>query len=504
MIRQQAGEKPMTFRMAAHRFLPALFCLLVSAIALAQGQKIPPAKQQSPAEKDIKAYSEAMGWFKKAEAMIGTPQENSEEQAELFRKAISIKPDFIEAHFNLGLIYMRQKKMKEAAGEFEAIRKIDSEFSANEESIHQLLAAVYLDLGQKEEAIASIQAGLQKKPQNLRLLRALAYLQVHSADDTAAIPTLAAILDIEPGDAEARLNLAILYQKQNRLEDAAKNYRLAIEANPGDFNGHYHLALLLLRQDKFADAVAELEAANKISPGNADVLERLGDTYTYLEQLEKAAQAYQDAAARESGRAVLLSKLAFTLARLKRTADAAAALERSVALDPNSPDAFYLLGDLYSELRKFDESVTAYNRSLKLNPGQKNVHYNLGTLYAESKHYGEARSELKAAIEIDPEYAAAWSNLAVVCEKLELDKEAVAANEKVISLGKAVPATYFRLGILYAKANNPDAAIPNFAKAIQLEPEKYRQVLRDELKNVHSVLDSVRYKDAFVRLLADK
>jgi hypothetical protein len=50
----------------------------------------------------------------------------------------------------------------------------------------------------------------------------------------------------------------------------------------------------------------------------------------------------------------------------------------------------------------------------------------------------------------------------------------------------------------------PDPAIVSFAKAIQLEPDKYRQILREELKNVHSVLDSVRYKESFVRLLTDK
>jgi tetratricopeptide (TPR) repeat protein len=132
------------------------------------------------------------------------------------------------------------------------------------------------------------------------------------------------------------------------------------------------------------------------------------------------------------------------------------------------------------------------------------VHYNLGTLYAESNHYGEARAELRAALDLDPAYAAAWANLAIVCEKLEMDKEAIEANEKVISLGKAAAGTYFRLGVLYAKVNNPDPAISNLAKAVQLEPDKYRALLKEELKNVHSVLDSIRYKDAFVRLLGDK
>lgn len=476
---------------------PCVAALLIAfGAAIAFGQA-----QQPPSPQDVKAYQEAMGWFKKAEAMIGTSKENSEEQADLFRKALAIKPDFIEAHFNVGLIYINQKMLKEAADEFEAVRKLNPNFEANEESIYQLLAMVDRELGRNDEAIAALQEGLLKQPKNLRMLKALAFLQVHGNDDTVALPTFQAILDIDSKDEDALLNLGILYQKLNRLDDAAQSYRSALELNPTDFNAHYNLALLLMRQNKVADAAREFQEADKISPGNADVLERLGDAYSFQDQLDKAAQAYQAAAVKAPDRPLLLSKLAFALARLKRAPEAVVALERSVSLDPHSADAYYLLGDLYSELQRFDESVAAYNTSLKLDPKKKDVHYNLGTLYAESKHYREARTELKAAADLDPDYAAAWSNLAVVCEKLELDKEAIEANEKVVALGKGQPANFFRLGILYAKANMPDPAIANFSKAIQLEPDKYRQILREELKNVHSVLDSVRYKDAFIRLL---
>jgi hypothetical protein len=72
----------------------------------------------------------------------------------------------------------------------------------------------------------------------------------------------------------------------------------------------------------------------------------------------------------------------------------------------------------------------------------------------------------------------------------------------VVALGKAQAQTYFHLGILYANTDQPDLSIANFARAIELEPDKYRAMLKEELKNVHSVLDSVRYKDKFVRMLA--
>jgi tetratricopeptide (TPR) repeat protein len=90
----------------------------------------------------------------------------------------------------------------------------------------------------------------------------------------------------------------------------------------------------------------------------------------------------------------------------------------------------------------------------------------------------------------------------VVREKLSQEDEAVLAYEKTIALGQARAPSYFRLGVLYAKRNKPEEAISNLAKAIEMEPEKYRQILREELKNVHSVLDSIRYKDGFAKLLS--
>jgi tetratricopeptide (TPR) repeat protein len=480
---------------ASTRCLIALTCLLALAPVLLAGQK-----KKTTADQDVKAYQEARSWFMKAEAMIGTPKENSEEQAALFRKVIEIKPDFIEAHFNLGLIYSSQKKPQEAAGSFETVRKLNADF----EGIYQLLASSYRELGRNEDAIAALQEGLKRQPKNLQLLRPLAFLQLHGKDELSALPTFQAILELDAKDTDARTNLGILYQRQNRWEEAGQSYKAVLEVEPGNFTARFNLALILVRQKKIDDAAVEMEMANSLSPGNAEVLERLGDIYSYQNHYDKAATSYKAAAAKEQKRAELFTKLAFSLAKLKRNAEAASALEQSVVIEPKNADAYYMLGDLYSEMQRYNESIAAYQASLKLDPNQKEVHYNLGTLFAELKQLGEARSELKAAVDLDPDYAAAWSNLAIVDEKLGLDKDAIQASERVVALGQAQAGTFFRLGILYAKSNLPDPSIVNFAKAIQQEPEKYRQLLREELKNVHSVLDSVRYKEAFIRLLTDR
>ena len=133
-------------------------CLWTACLFLVLGGWVPvrafPLNQDKPVStlQDAKVYREAMVWFKKAEAFIGTPKENSEEQADLFRKALAIKPDFVEAHYNLGLIYSNQKKVKEAVQEFETVLKLEPKF----EGIHVLIASGYRELGNANGAISAL------------------------------------------------------------------------------------------------------------------------------------------------------------------------------------------------------------------------------------------------------------------------------------------------------------------------------------------------------------
>jgi len=113
------------------------------------------------------------GFFKKAEDMIGTPKENSNEQLELFQKAIEIKPDFLEAHYNLGLIYGNRKQMKEASVEFEKVLKLDPKFDPN---IYFLLASAYQDMGNTVMPVLLWRKGFGVSRRS-QIAEGLAYLQ---------------------------------------------------------------------------------------------------------------------------------------------------------------------------------------------------------------------------------------------------------------------------------------------------------------------------------------
>ena len=302
-------------------------------------------------------------------------------------------------------------------------------------------------------------------------------------------------------DAKTWARLGRANESQGLIEKGLACYMFAARLDPKNFEAHYYLASIYMQQNNSDKAAAELEAANELKPGDAELLEKLGDVYALQQRHAKAAVAYKAALDKVSGRSALYAKYGFSLSNTNRTEEAVAALESAAKLNDKNADIFFLLGDLYSDLKKFDEAAAAYGKSLEINPKQKEVHFNLGTLFAEQKKFDEAMAELKLALKLDPNYSAAWANLALVAENLELDKDAIQAHEKVVALGKGQALNYFHLGVLYTKANQTETAIASFARAIEMEPDKYRALLQEELKKVHSVLDPIRYKESFTRLL---
>jgi len=116
--------------------------------------------------------------------------------------------------------------MKEAAAEFEKVLKLDPKFDVG---IYMLLASAYQATGESGSAIAALEGGLQRKPKDPKMLRALAYIQFHTKNDADAMRTLQQLLEIDPADLASRMDLALLFQRGGDLENAIRTLRLATD-----------------------------------------------------------------------------------------------------------------------------------------------------------------------------------------------------------------------------------------------------------------------------------
>jgi Tfp pilus assembly protein PilF len=93
-----------------------------------------------------------------------------------------------------------------------------------------------------------------------------------------------------PTPEKVHLNLGLLYASQGRTEDAVSSYRNAVEINPKYFEAHYELASILDRNDHLEEAAREYEVAAPAYRGNGEYHYRLGFAYYRLGEKLKARE----------------------------------------------------------------------------------------------------------------------------------------------------------------------------------------------------------------------
>ncbi|REK27715.1 MAG: tetratricopeptide repeat protein [Planctomycetota bacterium] len=142
----------------------------------------------------------------------------------------------------------------------------------------------------------------------------LALLRLEAGDRAGARGHLNRVLDLEPGNLEAQLQLADIQVDDGQFDEARDTLRGAVESAPQSLAARLALARFFLREGRMADAREHVEEAIRIDPtdGQAMYLGGLtatadGDERTAIERLRKALAADPGLAAAANDLAWLLA-----------------------------------------------------------------------------------------------------------------------------------------------------------------------------------------------------
>jgi protein O-GlcNAc transferase len=147
-----------------------------------------------------------------------------------YKKAVLFKPDYIEAHNNIGLIFHEQKKFDES---IEAFKKVISIRSNYPEAYNNM--------------------GFTLHKQN-KLIEALAFY-------TQAIT-------LKPDYAEAHNNLGLTFQVQGNLDKAVEHYKKALTIDIDYGDAYYNLGNAFKDQGKRENALKNYKKALLLNPNN--------------------------------------------------------------------------------------------------------------------------------------------------------------------------------------------------------------------------------------------
>ena len=160
--------------------------------------------------------------------------ENTEysEAVDAFKHAVSLKPDYAEAHYNLGNAYYGLHRYEEALDSFRKAVKVNPRYS----EAYFSLGLVSSMLGMEEEAIDALNNAVKYDPKSAKAYMALGdmYSEIKRFND--AIEAYRNAIKINPKFAEARYKLAISYLDSSSKDvDAAKKEYELLEKLDEDF-----------------------------------------------------------------------------------------------------------------------------------------------------------------------------------------------------------------------------------------------------------------------------
>ncbi|MGO9935096.1 MAG: tetratricopeptide repeat protein [Steroidobacteraceae bacterium] len=247
----------------------------------------------------------------------------------LYSKALEIQPEAAEPLQNLVRVLVGQNRVPEALKRLDAVaaRFPQSAFAPN------LKGEVLLSQKRIPDAIAAFRMAIEREPKYWPLYRNLAFAQSFDHDNDHAIVTLQSGIGMAASPEPLETELALLYERIGKPDDAIELYEAALRRNPNSDVLANNLAMLLVnhRKDEASLDRAKLLSARFSASANASYL----DTYGWV------------------------------LYRRGDAAAAVAALQSALSKTPDSPVSLYHLGMAQALAGQADAARDSLSRSLK-------------------------------------------------------------------------------------------------------------------------------------------
>lgn len=229
-------------------------------------------------------------------------------------------------------------------------------------------------------------------------------------DTPTAISHMEAALEADPGFAEAAYYLGQIYQmRANDLEQAARNYRRALDLDSTNARYAYRLASVLALQDKHEEAIQHFQIALEHEPEYARAWFSKGRSLDAIGEFNEAVTAYS--------RAIELNP------RLRMAAD-----------DPGG-EHYHALGDLYLRFRLFDHAARVYENGSANNRNSPRLFHGHGVALLQLGRYAEAVEVFESTLEVAPRHGSANYNLVVALRGAGERERAIAQGERLLETG---------------------------------------------------------------------
>lgn len=346
----------------------------------------------------------------------------------------------------------------------------------NNFEVEELLGLSYSSLSQNAKAIKHLEAAVRLKPDSAAARTNLAASLSHAGEADLAGVQFRKALELEPRDYTANHNLGEFYVQAGKIEEAQPFLERAQRINPTAYDNGYDLAMADLLSGRLGEARQLIQSLMQTK--------NTGELHNLLAQVEEKDGKFV-IAANEFGTAAHMDPSEDNLfdwgseLLLHRTYEPAIDVFRQATrLYPNSPRLHIGLGMALYSRGLYDEAVKTLLTAADLNPSDPRCYLFLSKAYDSSPNQAEeVIQRFRRYSELQPGNALAQYYYAMSLWKGKrsegsvLNQQAVESLlKKSLTLDEKLSEAHVQLGNLYADEHEYAKSIPEYVRALELNP----------------------------------
>jgi len=348
-------------------------------------------------------------------------QERYEVAEKELRAALAIDPALdMRARFPLAVALFEQHKYPDSRREFETVSRTAGE----QPGIFYYLGRLDLEERKYQGAVANLSKASAHPPfPDTAFYLGLAYLRLGSNAD--AEKWLKKAFDLNPNDSRAEYQLATLFRKEGRQEEAEKAFLQAKETMARSGKQSQLRFECGQELDHGPSEKATALCDQLYDPNDAEKLTALGILYGQHGELEKALSLFQ----------------------------------RAAELAPRSPQMQYNLAFTYFQLNRFEEARGPLEAAVQRWPDLFPLNALYGAVLWDLGEVLPAYQALRHAYQLNPQDAAtatllyqATLQMATRAEKAAADSEAIRYLQEAVSLRSTAIEPHQRMAVIYKRA----------------------------------------------------
>lgn len=316
-----------------------------------------------------------------------------------------------------------------------------------------------------------------------------------AGDLGTAIEKYQAILKLDPKLAAAYNNLGLLYFQQNDYPRAIQSFEAGLRADPKMTTALTPLGTAYFQLGQFAKSRDALDRAVRLNPSDEFAQLYRARSLFALGQREAASEALQKLLQKSPRNVEALYALGQMYMKL-----AQGTLKR---LEVQAPDSYLnnlVSGQLLESMENYDGALAQYTKALEKEPSFRGAHYNIGNIYWLEGKWDLAISEMKQELKADSYHCLAlWKIGNSLLNQKQEPEEAIGTVRQALEICPDLTQAHLDFGRLLAMKNDYPAAIQQYRRAAQLDPEE--SSVHFHLANAFRRLGRTQEADAETRIV---